>query len=105
MKKLNEYASGDFLKAVNVHDDKEAFVITSVSEEKQNDREVIRLSLQKGTLEYDFDLNKTNLSFLINAGYSDPLELVSHKLYFKKALVRNPKTNAEVEGLRICKIE
>lgn len=106
MKKLTEYASGTFLKAVNVSSEKEAFTVTDAEEVKSNDgREVLRLSLENNGLEYEFDLNKTNIKFLVGKGFIEPLTLVSKKLYFKKALVRNPKTQMEVEGLRIFDIQ
>ena len=110
MKKLSEYVSGNFLKAINVTSEGDAFVITEVNEIKDKDSqgrdtERIRLTVQRNSVEYDFDLNKTNTVFLVNAGYTEPTTLVSKKIYFKKALVRSPKTNQEVEGLRICKIE
>lgn len=105
MKKLNEYVTGDFLKAVNVDSEKEAFVVISVEDAKQNEKEVVRLTLENSGREFDFDLNKTNLIFLINSKIEHPQELIGRKLYFKKALVRNPKTNLEVEGLRISKVE
>lgn len=106
MKKLTEYASGNFLKAVNIESDKDAFVVTNAEEVKATDgREALRLTLERNGIEYEFDLNKTNIKFLVTKGYIEPMTLVSKKLYFKKALVRNPKTNMEVEGLRICDVQ
>lgn len=109
MKKLTEWASGNFLKAVNVESEKDAFVVVNADETKAKDKqgkeyEVLRLTLQKNEIEYDFDLNKTNIKFLVTKGYIEPMTLVGKKLFFKKALVRNPQTNVEVEGLRICDI-
>lgn len=106
---MTDYASGNFLKAVNVLNEKEQFTITDVEEtkvkdQKGNEREVLRLTLEKDGVEYDFDLNKTNAKFLVNKSYIEPMSLVSKKLSFKKALVRNPNTNLEVEGLRICEV-
>lgn len=105
MKKLSDYASGNFIKPLNVSSEKDQFEVTSAEETKANDgREVLRLTLVNGTNEFDFDVNKTNASFLVGKGFDDPLSLVGKKLCFKKALVRNPKTNVEVEGLRICNV-
>jgi hypothetical protein len=110
MKKLTDYASGNFLKAVNVNSDKDEFAVVNVEETKGKDKsgkeyEVLRLSLQRNEVDFDFDLNKTNINFLVNKGYIDPLTLVGKRICFKKALVRNPMTNVEVEGLRICDIK
>lgn len=110
MKKLNEYVKGNFLKAINVTSEAQAFVVTEVQEVKEKDfkgidTEKLRLTLENQEIEYEFDLNRSNITFLINQGMSDPVSLVGKKIYFKKALVRNPKTNVEVEGLRIYKLE
>lgn len=110
MKKLTEYASGNFLKAINVNSDKDEYVITSAEETKSKDKagkeyEVLRLTVQRDEIEYDFDLNKTNIKFLVSKGFVEPLTLVGKKLCFKKALVRNPQTNMEVESLRISDIK
>jgi len=105
MKKMTDYASGNFLKAINVQSEKDAFVVTEIEEVKANDKEVLRLTLEKDGVEYDFDLNKTNAKFLAGKGIIEPMTLMSKKLFFRKALVRNPKTNQEVEGLRICDLQ
>lgn len=110
MKKLTEYASGNFLKAINVNSDKDEYVITNAEETKAKDKsgkeyEVLRLTVQREEIEYEFDLNKTNIKFLVNKGFIEPLTLVGKKLSFKKALVRNPQTNMEVESLRISDIK
>ena len=109
MKKLSEYASGNFLKAINVKDEKEEFLIDHVEEADSQDKKstVLRLTLKnpEGT-EFEFDLNKTNAQFLVTKGYTDnPLLLVGRKLAFKKVLVRNPSTNREVDSLRISDIK
>lgn len=110
MKKLTEYSNGNFLKAVNVSSDKEAYIITDVQETKAKDKmqkeyDVLRITLECNSMEYDFDLNKTNIKFLVAKGYIDPMTLMGKKLFFKKALVRNPTTNLEVESLRISDIQ
>lgn len=109
MKKLTEYASGNFLKAVNVTSEKDEFMVTDVEETKDKnskgeEREVMRLTLTKDNIDFDFDLNKTNAKFLVGKGFIEPMSLVGKKMKFKKALVRNPNTNLEVEGLRIYEI-
>ena len=108
MKKLTEYG-GNFLKANNVTSEKDIFVVTEVQETKAKDKtgkeyDVLRMTLEKDGIEFDFDLNKTNIKFLVTKGFIEPMTLVGKKISFKKALVRNPQTNTEVEGLRICDI-
>ena len=104
MKKLTDYG-GSFIKAANVENDKDAFEIVAVAEVEETDRTALRLSLVKGASTYDFDLNQTNIKFLVSKGYVEAEKLTGHKICFKKVLVRNPKTNMEVEGLRICDVQ
>lgn len=95
---------GEFLKPVNVKNEEDAFVVLNVEVAEEGDSPRPRLILEKDNIEYKFDLNKTNMNFLINAGIKSPKSLIGSKINFKKALVRNPKTNLEQEGLRICKV-
>ena len=104
MKKLTDYG-GTFLKASNVVNETELFEITNIAEVKEEDRTALRVSLKKGEAEFDFDLNQTNIKFLTSKGYVEAPSVVGHSISFKKVLVRNPKTNMEVEGLRICNIQ
>ena len=104
MKKLTDYG-GSFLKAANVLNDTEQFEVTDIAEVKEDDRTALRVSLKKGEAEFDFDLNQTNIKFLVSKGYVEAESIKGHKLCFKKVLVRNPKTNMEVEGLRICDVQ
>lgn len=103
----DEFISGDFLKPVNVDSDKDAFVVTDVSvfNDIKNNSTRPRLTLERNGNEWDFDLNKTNSVFLKNNGIDSPRQAIGCKLYFRKAFVRNPQTNLEVESLRICKVE
>lgn len=103
----DNYVSGTFLKPINVDSDKDAFVVVDIEEiVDQRDGSIRpRLTLEKGGKEFDFDLNKTNAVFLKSQGITSPNALKGKKLSFKKALVRNPKTNLEVESLRIAKVE
>ena len=103
----DDFIAGNFLKAINVDSDKDDFVVTEVSQytdTKDNSRRP-RLTLERNEIEYNFDLNKTNSVILKEKGVTNPKALLGAKLYFKKVLVRNPTTKAEVEGLRIAKVE
>lgn len=104
MKKLTDYG-GSFLKAANVLSETDLFEITAVAEVEESDRTALRLSLVKDDSKFDFDLNQTNIKFLVSKGYVEAETLKGHKIAFKKVLVRNPKTNMEVEGLRVCDIQ
>ena len=103
----DDFTSGAFLKAINVNSEADAFLIKEIDEfeDLRDNTTKPRLTLVKGDKEFIFDLNKTNAARLKELGIVSPNALKSKKIYFKKALVRNPKTNMEVDGLRISKIE
>lgn len=102
----DDYISGNFLKAVNVDSPEDAFVVTEVSLTKDidNTSQRVRLHLERNQQEFDFDLNKTNATKVKELGVSAPKDLIGKKIFFKKILTRNPKTQQEVEGLRVTKI-
>lgn len=102
----DDFVSGTFLKPINVDSEKDAFVVIGVEIFQRDDgTSSPRLTLERNAISFEFDLNKTNAVFLKNNGVANPKLVVGKKLYFKKALVRNPKTNQEVEGLRISRVE
>ena len=101
----DEYISGNFLKAINVENENDVFVCIDVNLIQVDNDLKIRLTLEKKGIEFLFDLNKTNAKKSKDLGIASPKALLGKKIYFKKALVRDPKKNVEVEGLRIFKIE
>ena len=106
----DEYVSGNFLKPVNVQSENDAFICIAIIETEQKNKQGNtikrpRLTLERNENEWDFDLNKTNSQKCVELGITKPTDLVGKKLYFKKALARNPDTNKEVDALRISKIE
>jgi len=101
----DEFISGDFLKASDVDSEKDAFACVSVETIDRDGKLQIRLNLQRNERDYAFDLNKTNAKKLKELEVKAPKEAIGKKIYFKKVLVRNPKTNVEVDGLRIWKLD
>lgn len=101
----DEFVSGNFLKAINVNSENDAFIVVSLETATIDDRKMLRLNLERNGQNYDFDVNKTNAARLKELGIQSPKELQGKKLFFRKALVRNPTTNKEVEGLRIYRVE
>lgn len=103
------FTSGSFLKTGNVDSDKEAFVCINIEliKDARSGQEVMkpRLTLEHNGIEYLFDLNMTNSNFLKMNGMSTPKAVIGSVLYFKKALVRDPKKGIEVESLRISRVE
>ena len=109
--KLDSWDSfaGNYLKAENVKSESEAFVICDVKVVEREDngtkKTILSLTLENGGCQYVFDLNKTNASKLKELGVQNPRNLFGKIVYFRKALVRDPKKNKEVEGLRIFQIK
>lgn len=99
------YVSGNFLKVVNVQSESEAFVCIAIEEAEQDEVKKPRLRLERNGNEWDFDLNKTNAQKCVELGVKQPKDLVGKKIYFRRALARNPQTNKEVDTLRVLKIE
>jgi hypothetical protein len=102
----DDYTS-NFLKSSHVKDENDAFVCTGVEDYDKGASPVPRLTLSHGEdAEFTFDLNRTNATYCKDvAKITSPKKLIGKKIYFKKVMARNPKTNIEVESLRICKIE
>lgn len=105
----DEYiSSGNFLKAPDVEGTDDIFEVKEVEQviDDRNNSKVLRLHLLglRTTDNYLFDLNKTNATFLKNAGIHKPNDLINKKLHFKKVYVTNPTTKKEVESLRILKV-
>ena len=101
----DNFVSGNFLKAADVNSSEDAYVCIDIQVAQREDKENLRLTLERNEKESEFDLNKTNAKKLKELGINSPKEVIGKKIYFKKVLVRNPKTNLEVESLRISKIE
>lgn len=100
----DEFVSGNFLKAIDINSGEDAYVCVDVEQVDRDGQPQIRLHLERNEKESEFDLNKTNAKKLKELGIESPKQTIGKKLYFKKVLVRNPKTNQEVESLRIYKI-
>lgn len=101
----DNFISGTFLKAADVNSQEDAYACIGVEQVDRDGKPQVRLNLQRNEKDANFDLNKTNSVKLKELGMETPKSIIGKKIYFKKALVRNPKTNLEVEGLRIWKID
>jgi hypothetical protein len=101
-----DFTGSNFLKVTSVKDENDPFVIINI-EIYTDDKNISkpRFTLDKGEESFIFDCNVTNSNFCKNSGFESPRKLIGKKIYFKKVLVNSPKTNKEVESLRICKIE
>lgn len=100
----SKYTGSNFLKSEHIKDIADAVVVIGVEEITDEDSIRPRIIVEKDQIEYLFDLNITNAKIL-QGFVKSPRELIGKKLYFKKVNVISPKTNKEVESLRILKIE
>ena len=105
-----DFTGSSFLKAANVTSESDAFTCTNVEifkdpKEPSNIRPRLTLVKAGTTNEYLMDLNMTNANFLKNAGITSPSAIKGRKIFFKKVLVRDPRKNVEIEGLRIARVE
>jgi hypothetical protein len=101
----DDFVNGTFLKAINIRSPEDGYICIHITKIIEGETKRLRLTLEREEQEYEFDLNKTNAKKTVELGIKKPSDLLEKKLFFKKVLVRNPKTNQEVEGLRIWKIE
>lgn len=102
----DHFCGANFLKTINVVDEKDAFVVVSIEVFQDDDNNPKpRLTLEKKNEKFLFDLNVTNSNFARSSGMTSPKSLIGKKIYFKKIFVTSPKTKKEVESLRILKIE
>lgn len=103
----DNYIGVNFLKPSHVVSESQSFVCTGIEIVEDAVTKVPRpkVTLEFNEIAYEFDLNKTNSSKLKELGVKVPRQLIGKKVYFKKVLVRDPKKNMEVDGLRIHKID
>lgn len=101
----DSFTGSGFLKAKDVQFETDEYVVTIATVVEDRGETKLRLNLQRNGKDYEFDVNVTNAKFLESAGIKSPAMLFGKKLYFRKVPANNPKTNAQVEGLRIWKVE
>ena len=103
----DNFTGNNFLKPIHVVSESQSFICTDIEivEDAVTKVPRPRITLEFNEIAYEFDLNKTNSSKLKELGVKVPRQLIGKKVYFKKVLVRDPKKNMEVDGLRIHKID
>lgn len=94
-----------FLKASDVININDFYIVINVLPIEKNGKEKVRLSLERNFIKKDFDLNNANINRIKGLGIASPKALLGKKIYFEKVMATNPQTKAEVPSLRICKIE
>jgi len=99
----NEHTGSNWLKSENVMDENQALVCVNVEVEQEEEKKSLVLTLELEKKQYKFRLNVTNSNKCAEF-VNMPKDLIGKELYFKKALVRNPNTNQEVESLRVYNV-
>lgn len=97
----DKYTGKAWLKAEQVQDENQAFVVLSVDVD-ENERPL--LELQSGEIKGSFSVNVTNACKLKEYTNS-PKNLIGKKLFFRKVVVTSPTTKKEVDTLRVTKVE
>lgn len=101
----DSFTGGAYLKAADLTDEKLGYVCMEVKAAVVDSKPIVRLVLALNGKEYLFDLNKTNAKKSKELGITSPSKCLGKTFFFKKVLVRNPKTNQEVDGLRISAVK
>lgn len=99
------FTGSNFLRSEMVKDEDHTFTVVGAEQHERDGDVSLWLHLESIPLKVTFDVNKTNAKKLQELGAANPKDLIGKKIYFKKVLVRNPKTNQEVESLRVYKLE
>ena len=83
----DHFCGANFLKTINVVDEKDAFVVVSVEVFEDDDNNPKpRLTLQKHGESFLFDLNVTNSNFARSSGMTSPKSLIGKRCISKRFL-------------------
>jgi len=95
----------EYLKAIDVLNDTDEYVIVDVSSKEENrngkTEDVLHLHLERGEMKKLFGCNKTNTYAVQAVCLTKPEDAIGRVITFNKAQVTKPGTNEIVDGLRI----
>ena len=97
--------AGDFIKAEFIRKWPAVFIPVDLKAETEDGRNKLILIVEFSGRKWNFDLNKTNQSFLRTNGITSPKMVLGKKLTIDKIKARNPSTNSMVDSLIIIKVE
>jgi hypothetical protein len=92
---------GEWLKAIEVLNDKEEYVITGQELSQEKGKNVLVLELERNGKKKKFGCNKTNLLTVQKECPLNPKQAIGRVVTFTKVQVNNPITQQIVDGLRI----
>lgn len=93
---------GKYLKAEDVANDTDKYVITKVESEDEDGRETVIFTLERNGISKLFGCNVTNEQAVKEANPDAPDQAIGKVVTFFKVKVTNPTTKQLVDGLRIC---
>ena len=92
---------GKYLKAQNVENNTDKYVVVAVDSEMQNEKTTLILTLEREGSTKLFGCNATNEQAVQAVCPDSPNQAIGRVITFEKERVRNPGTNQMVDGLRI----
>ena len=103
MSKTNSWKAfgSKYLKAENVENNTDEYVITKVISENEDDKETIILTVERNEISKLFGCNVTNEQAVKAVCKDCPDQVVGKIVTFNKVQVKNPATQLMVDGLRI----
>lgn len=94
-----------YLKAENVADNTEKYVITKVDSEDEEGKETLILTVERNSVSKLFGCNATNEQAVKEACPNNPDQALSRIVVFNKVQAKNPSTKQMVDALRIQFVE
>lgn len=97
---------GNWLKAEHIKNWPALIVVVNIKAEfNENDEANLILDVNYLTKKFKFQLNKTNINIVKDAGIKSPKDLVGKKITLKQVMNFNPQIKKKVPSLEIEKIE
>lgn len=90
-----------YLSASDVRSKKDTYAIVGMESRDFKDRKQLFLILEKNEIKKLFGLNQTNYQVVKEQCPKSPKQLIGLVVSFDKVKTTNPRTNQEVDGLRI----
>ena len=91
----------EYLKAIDVLNNTDEYVIVGVDSKFENNKETLILDVARGDLKKKFGCNKTNGYAVQEACPNSPEDAVERVITFNKVKVQKPGTDEIVDGLRL----
>ena len=103
MEKIDTWTAfgGEYLKAIEVENNTDEYVIVGVSSKDEDDKTTLILKLERNELKKIFTCNKTNLKAVQAECPTGPKQAIGRVITFDKVKTQRPGTDEIVDGLRL----